>query len=118
MMSAGVTLLLFALLAFGMPVAFALVVSGSIGLVLIGATWAHAGNGWLFTSPNGGWEYPAFLTVGVIVQVADEGRRLAGEPRDPRDPLRVLGHERRGVPPRLLPLGEPGGDAVRRTTRR
>ena len=31
--------------------------------VLVGATWAHAGNGWLFTAANGGWEYPAFLTV-------------------------------------------------------
>src|ERR1044071_303683 len=29
---------------------------------LLGATWAHAGNGWVFTSANGGWEYPAFLT--------------------------------------------------------
>ncbi|HSC97223.1 MAG TPA: DoxX family protein [Burkholderiales bacterium] len=37
--------------------------------VLIGATWAHAGNGWLFTAPNGGWEYPAFLTVAAVVQV-------------------------------------------------
>jgi len=36
--------------------------------VLLGATWAHAGNGWLFTSPNGGWEYPAFWTVALIVQ--------------------------------------------------
>ena len=36
--------------------------------VLIGATWVHAGNGWLFTSPNGGWEYPAFWTVALIVQ--------------------------------------------------
>ena len=36
--------------------------------VLIGATWVHAGNGWLFTSPNGGWEYPAFWTVAMIVQ--------------------------------------------------
>ena len=36
--------------------------------VLIGATWAHAGNGWLFTAPNGGWEYPAFLTVAALVQ--------------------------------------------------
>ena len=36
--------------------------------VLLGATWAHAGNGWLFTSPNGGWEYPAFWTVTLIVQ--------------------------------------------------
>lgn len=36
--------------------------------VLLGATWVHAGNGWLFSAPNGGWEYPAFLTVAAIVQ--------------------------------------------------
>ena len=36
--------------------------------VLMGATWAHAGSGWLFTAPNGGWEYPAFLTVAAFVQ--------------------------------------------------
>jgi putative oxidoreductase len=36
--------------------------------VLLGATWAHSGNGWLFTSPNGGWEYPAFWTVTLFVQ--------------------------------------------------
>ncbi|MCC7015674.1 MAG: DoxX family membrane protein [Rhodospirillales bacterium] len=35
--------------------------------ILLGATWAHAGNGWLFTAPNGGWEYPLFLTVAVLV---------------------------------------------------
>src|SRR5690242_1126501 len=33
---------------------------------VLGATWAHSGNGWLFTSPNGGWEYPAFLSVATI----------------------------------------------------
>ncbi|GAA5184386.1 DoxX family protein [Niveibacterium umoris] len=36
--------------------------------VLLGASWAHAGNGWLFTAPNGGWEYPVFLTVATAVQ--------------------------------------------------
>ena len=36
--------------------------------ILLGATWAHAGNGWLFTSPKGGWEYPAFWTVTLVVQ--------------------------------------------------
>lgn len=36
--------------------------------VLLGATWAHAGNDWLFTAPNGGWEYPAFLTVAALAQ--------------------------------------------------
>jgi len=37
--------------------------------VLLGATWVHSGNGWLFTSTNGGWEYPAFLSVAALVQV-------------------------------------------------
>jgi putative oxidoreductase len=36
--------------------------------VLLGATWAHAGNGWLFSAPNGGWEYPAFLAIAAIAQ--------------------------------------------------
>jgi putative oxidoreductase len=36
--------------------------------VLLGATWAHAGNGWVFSAPNGGWEYPAFLTAAAMVQ--------------------------------------------------
>lgn len=37
--------------------------------VLLGSTWAHSGNGWLFSAPNGGWEYPAFLTAAAFVQV-------------------------------------------------
>jgi putative oxidoreductase len=36
--------------------------------VLLGATWVHAGNGWVFSAPNGGWEYPAFWTVALVVQ--------------------------------------------------
>jgi putative oxidoreductase len=36
--------------------------------ILLGATWAHAGNGWVFSGPNGGWEYPAFWTVTLFVQ--------------------------------------------------
>ena len=36
--------------------------------VLLGALWVHSGNGWLFTSKNGGWEYPAFLAIAAIVQ--------------------------------------------------
>ena len=35
--------------------------------ILLGATWQHLGNGWLFTAKNGGWEYPAFL---VVVSIA------------------------------------------------
>ncbi len=36
--------------------------------VLLGATWAHAGNGWVFSGANGGWEYPLFLTIAAVVQ--------------------------------------------------
>ena len=42
----------------------------ALGLIpiLLGATWAHAGNGWVFSAPNGGWEYPAFWTLMLVVQ--------------------------------------------------
>ena len=28
--------------------------------------FAHGANGWLFTNKGGGWEYPAFWTVGLV----------------------------------------------------
>jgi putative oxidoreductase len=37
--------------------------------ILLGAIWVHAGNGWVFTATNGGWEYPLFLAVVTIVHV-------------------------------------------------
>jgi putative oxidoreductase len=36
--------------------------------VLLGATYVHFGAGWVFSNPNGGWEYPAFLTLAAVVQ--------------------------------------------------
>ncbi len=36
--------------------------------VLIGATWVHLGNGWVFSAANGGWEYPVFLIAVSLVQ--------------------------------------------------
>lgn len=36
--------------------------------VLLGAAWVHLGNGWVFSNPNGGWEYPAFLVIASVVQ--------------------------------------------------
>src|SRR5262245_1572061 len=36
--------------------------------VLFGALAVHLPNGWVFSAPNGGWEYPAFLIVASIVQ--------------------------------------------------
>ena len=43
-------------------------VAAALVPVLLGATWAHIGNGWLFSAPNGGWEYPAFLAAATVVQ--------------------------------------------------
>jgi putative oxidoreductase len=37
--------------------------------VLLGATWAHSSNGWLFTNTGGGWEYPLLLSVMAIAQL-------------------------------------------------
>jgi putative oxidoreductase len=31
------------------------------------AATVHFGNGWSFTNPNGGWEYPIFLTISALV---------------------------------------------------
>ena len=36
--------------------------------ILLGAAWTHWPNGWLFTAPNGGWEYPVFLALATGVQ--------------------------------------------------
>jgi len=37
--------------------------------ILVVATWTHIPNGWVFTAPNGGWEYPAFLMAASVVHV-------------------------------------------------
>ena len=42
---------------YGRAVSFALLP------ILLGAVLVHAPNGWLFTAPNGGWEYPAFMAL-------------------------------------------------------
>jgi putative oxidoreductase len=47
--------------------------------VLLGATWVHWKNGWLFTNAGGGWEYPVFLAVAVGVQsLLGDGAFAAG----------------------------------------
>lgn len=42
-------------------------VSVPLVAVLLGAAWAHAGNGWTFSNAGGGWEFPLFW---AIVQAA------------------------------------------------
>lgn len=36
--------------------------------VLLGATLVHLGNGWVFSAPKGGWEYPLYLVIAAIAQ--------------------------------------------------
>ncbi len=36
--------------------------------ILIGAALVHFGNGWGFSAPNGGWEYPVYLIVAAVAQ--------------------------------------------------
>lgn len=37
--------------------------------ILLGATWVHSANGWLFSNAGGGWEYPLLLTIMAVVQL-------------------------------------------------
>ncbi len=42
--------------------------------ILVGATWAHLGNGWVFSNAGGGWEFPVLLIVlAVIVAIQGAG---------------------------------------------
>ncbi len=45
--------------------------------ILVGAFAVHLPNGWVFSAPNGGWEYPAFLIVAAIVQALIGGGAFA-----------------------------------------
>jgi putative oxidoreductase len=56
-----------------------------IGLmpVMLGAWSVHAPNGWMFSEPNGGWEYPAFLFVALVAQALLGGGAWALQCRPP-----------------------------------
>jgi len=42
--------------------------------VLAGATWVHAGNGWVFSGQGGGWEYPVFLiAMSAVLALLGDG---------------------------------------------
>ncbi len=43
-------------------------VSAALIPVMLGAWTVHAPNGWMFSMPDGGWEYPAFLTIALGAQ--------------------------------------------------
>ena len=56
--------------------------------ILVGAiVFAHGANGWLFSNQGGGWEYPAFWTIALIVQSLLGDGALAL--RQPKSQLRL-----------------------------
>lgn len=74
--SIGLPPILGALVALGKTAAGLALVSGVLVRtaslaalpIALGAVWVHAGNGWVFSVPGGGWEFPAFLAMTLLVQ--------------------------------------------------
>lgn len=43
--------------------------------ILIGASWVHIGNGWVFSNQGGGWEFPIVLVIiSIIVALQGAGK--------------------------------------------
>lgn len=53
--------------------------------VLVGASWVHLGNGWVFSNAGGGWEYPVFLIAASLVHalIGDGAHALRSNARQP-----------------------------------
>lgn len=49
--------------------------------VLLGATLQHLGNGWVFSAAGGGWEFPAFWSLALVVQALLGDGAYAWRPR-------------------------------------
>lgn len=49
--------------------------------ILIGATLQHLPAGWVFSARGGGWEFPAFWTVALVVQAGLGAGAFALHPR-------------------------------------
>jgi putative oxidoreductase len=56
--------------------------------ILVGSVVQHLPAGWLFTAAGGGWEFPAFWTVALLVQAGLGGGAFA------LDPAKLLGRNR------------------------
>ena len=50
--------------------------------ILLGATWTHWENGWLFTNSGGGWEYPLVLATLALGQALSGGGPIGIRHRD------------------------------------
>ena len=61
---------------------YASLVALPLALEMLGTIlFVHGANGWLFTNPGGGWEYPAFWAVGLIALYLLGDGAMAIKPR-------------------------------------
>ncbi len=61
--------------------------------LMVGATMEHVGNGWMFGYPGGGYEFPLFWTVALLVQALLGAGALAldgDRTRDSVEPLQAV----------------------------
>ncbi len=50
--------------------------------ILLGALALHLPNGWVFSAPRGGWEFPAFWSVALVIQaLLGDGAHAVGDLR-------------------------------------
>jgi putative oxidoreductase len=66
-------------------------VAAALTPIMLGAAWAHANAGWLFSNPRGGWEYPVFWTAALLVQTLLGDGKFALMPS--RWPARSRSHD-------------------------
>ncbi|WNL38754.1 DoxX family protein [Halomonas sp. PAMB 3232] len=45
--------------------------------LLLGAASVHLGNGWMFSNAGGGWEFPVFWALALLVQAGLGGGRFS-----------------------------------------
>jgi len=61
------------------------VVASALVPILLGSAWAHAGNGWLFSAPGGGWEYSIFMAfTAIAAALLGDGRYAIGQAQPAR----------------------------------
>ncbi|CAN7763708.1 DoxX family protein [Caballeronia sp. LjRoot31] len=59
---------------------YARAVAAVAAIELFAASTVHFGNGWSFTNPNGGWEYPVFLSIAAATLALLGDGVFAGKP--------------------------------------
>ena len=53
--------------------------------IMLGATYVHLGNGWLFSAEGGGWEFPASLSIIALTLTLMGSGKKAIVPIQPLD---------------------------------